>query len=193
VPGFRDLTPNLALTYDSSGGNGWVGVGWSLDGVGLIERASPGKGAPRYNATDVFLLDGEELVACVAGMVSPSCTTGGTHATKVESYQRIALTGTGQGSRWTVTQKDGTRRIFAPVYLVNGGADVYRWGLSQVIDTRGNTVTYTWGTNQLGCCWEYPQAVSYNGTTVAFHCRIARAARSASGCAPSTGASRRST
>ncbi len=169
VPGFRDLTPNLALTYDSSGGNGWVGVGWSLDGVGLIERASPGKGAPRYNATDVFLLDGEELVACVAGMVSPSCTTGGTHATKVESYQRIALTGTGQGSRWTVTQKDGTRRIFAPVYLVNGGADVYRWGLSQVIDTRGNTVTYTWGTNQLGCCWEYPQAVSYNGTTVAFH------------------------
>ncbi|HEX5060777.1 MAG TPA: RHS repeat-associated core domain-containing protein [Kofleriaceae bacterium] len=169
VPAFRDLTPNLGLKYDSSDGNGWVGVGWSLEGIGIVERASPGKGAPKYNASDIFLLDGEELVACVAGSVSPSCTSGGTHSTKVENYLRIALTGTGTASRWTVTQKDGTRRIYAPVYTVNNNVDVYRWGLSQVIDTRGNTVNYTWAVNQFGCCWEYPQSVSYNGTSVTFY------------------------
>ncbi|HUQ04806.1 MAG TPA: FG-GAP-like repeat-containing protein [Kofleriaceae bacterium] len=169
VPGFRDLTPNLGLSYDSSDGNGWVGVGWSLEGVGVVERASPGKGSPRFNTTDIYLLDGEELVPCVAGSVSPSCTTGGTHATKVESYNRIAFTGTGTASRWTITLKDGTRRIYAPVYLVNSGVDVYRWGLSQVIDTRGNTVTYAWGTNLYACCWDYPTSVAYNGTTVTFH------------------------
>ena len=75
-----------------------------------IERASPGKGAPKYNATDIYLLDGEELVPCVAGSVSPSCTTGGTHSTKTENYCEIALTGTGTASRWTVTAKDGTRQ-----------------------------------------------------------------------------------
>jgi RHS repeat-associated protein len=169
VPGFRDLTPNLALKYDSSDGNGWTGVGWSLEGVGTVERVGLGKGAPKYDATDIYLLDGEELVPCVSGSVSPSCTTGGTHSTKVENYLRIALSGTGTGARWTVTMKDGTRRIYAPTYLVNNGAAVYKFGLSQVIDTRGNTVNYTWATNQFACCWEYPQSLSYNGTTVTFH------------------------
>lgn len=169
VPGFRDLTPNLALKYDSSDGTGWLGVGWSLEGVGTVERAGIGKGAPKYDATDIYLLDGEELVPCASGSVSPSCTKGGTHSTKVESYMRIALSGSGQSSRWTVTMKDGTRRVYAPIYLVNNGAAVYKWGLSQVIDTRGNTVSYTWAVNQFGCCWEYPQSVSYNGTTVTFH------------------------
>src|SRR5690606_35533975 len=127
VRAFREITPDLALRYDSSDGNGWVGVGWRLEGVGVVERASPGTGAPKYNTGDIYLLDGEELVPCATGSVSPSCTTGGTHSTKVENYLRIALTGTGQGSRWTVTLKDGTRRVYAPIYLVNGGADVYKW------------------------------------------------------------------
>jgi RHS repeat-associated protein len=169
VPAFRGITPGLALTYDSSEGNGWLGVGWSLDGVGVIERASPGKGAPRYDATDIFLLDGRELVACAPGSVSPSCTTGGTHSTKIESYMRIAFTGTGPSSRWTITEKDGTRSVYAPVFSASGGANVFRWGLEQVIDMKGNVVTYNWAANQFGCCWEYPDSVTYNGTTVKFH------------------------
>ncbi|WAS90514.1 SpvB/TcaC N-terminal domain-containing protein [Nannocystis punicea] len=168
VPAFRGITPELALTYDSSGENGESGVGWSLDGAGVVERASPGKGAPNYDATDIFLLDGKEMVACAPGSVSPSCTTGGTHSTKVENYERIALSGTGVDSRWTITAKDGVRRVYAPVFTV-GGTDVFRWGLEQVIDTMGNVVTYDWGVDQFGCCWEHLNSVSYNGTTVTFH------------------------
>jgi hypothetical protein len=167
VPEFHTITPQLSLTYESSAGNGWTGLGWSLDGVSEIERGAAGRGAPRYDATDVHYLDGAELVPCAAGSVSPSCTTGGTHSTKTESYQRIALSGTGSNSRWTVTAKDGTKRVYAPVY--SAGTDlVFRWGLSQVVDTVGNTVTYNWARDQFGCCWEYPDSVSYNGTTVRF-------------------------
>lgn len=169
VPSFRGITPALALTYDSSGGNGALGVGWSLAGVGVVERVSPGKGAPKYDVTDVFSLDGQELVACAPESVSPSCTSGGTHSTKLESYERIALTGTGPGSLWTVTAKNGTRRVYAPVFTLNGGADVYRWGLAQVVDTTGNVVTYHWGVDEFGCCWEHPKSATYNGTTVTFH------------------------
>ncbi len=169
VPAFQGIAPKLGLTYDSSIQGGWMGAGWSLDGPSRIERASPGRGAPRYDSTDIYLLDGQELVACAGGSVSPSCTTGGTHSTKLESYSRIALSGSGVSATWTVTAKDGTRSVFSPVYLVSGNTAVFKWGLSQVIDTKGNTVTYTWATNQFGCCWEYPDQIAYNGTTVKFH------------------------
>src|SRR5688572_16944690 len=91
VPAFHGLEPALSLAYSSSGGTGSAGVGWNLAGFSTIERASAGQGAPRYDGYDVFLLDGQELVPCAQGMVSPSCATGGTHATKLESYQRVAF------------------------------------------------------------------------------------------------------
>src|SRR5262249_34239000 len=81
-------------------------------------------------------------------------------------------------SRWTITQKDGTRRIYVPTYSTSAGADgvwgtdddlEWRWSLNQVIDTDGNTVTYNWNVNQFNCCWDYPSSVTYNGTTITFY------------------------
>ncbi|MDI5980668.1 RHS repeat-associated core domain-containing protein [Amycolatopsis magusensis] len=163
VPEFREITPKLSLSYDSSSGNGPFGVGWDLLGVNRIERAGAHKGAPRYDATDIFLVDGVELVPCAAGSAAPSCTTGGTHTTKTERYLRIALAGEGDASRWTVTSKDGTRRVFAPIVSAGTASPpVFRWGLNEVIDTSGNTVTYHWAAGQL-------DSVTYNGTAVEFH------------------------
>lgn len=177
VPSFHGITPSLGVNYRSSGGNGWVGVGWSLGGVGSIERASPGKGSPKYDATDIYLLGGEELVPCATGSVSPSCTTGGTHSTKTEGYARIALSGTGTAATWTITAKDGTKSVYGSVLnhpgangtLGNSDDQIFRYGLKQVIDTKNNTVTYSWGSNQFGGNWEYLDSISYNGTLVKFH------------------------
>ena len=36
-PGRQGAQPQFALTYNSSGGNGWCGVGWGLD-IGFIQR-----------------------------------------------------------------------------------------------------------------------------------------------------------
>src|SRR3990167_4194087 len=38
-PGRKGIQPSLALAYSSSGRNGWVGVGWSLE-IGEIERST---------------------------------------------------------------------------------------------------------------------------------------------------------
>ncbi len=169
VPAFHGIAPKLSLKYDSSVQGGWMGAGWTLAGPSRIERASAGRGAPKYDANDIYLLDGQELVPCAGGSVSPSCTTGGTHSTKTENYSRIALSGSGTSATWTITAKDGTRSVFSPIYLVSGGTQVFKWGLSQVIDTKGNTVTYAWAVNQFACCWEYPDQITYNGTTVKFY------------------------
>jgi len=52
-PGRKGLQPALALAYSSSGRNGWVGVGWSLD-LGSIERSTK-NGVPKHDASDTFM------------------------------------------------------------------------------------------------------------------------------------------
>src|SRR6266496_22264 len=159
VPAFRGLEPRLALTYTSEARNGLVGVGWNLAGISSIERVSAGRGTPQWDATDTYLLDGQELVACQAGTASPSCTTGGTHATKIESYVRIKLDAT--ANTFTVWGKDGTRTTFSPTVVSSGFT--LRWGQAATVDTYGNTVTYTWSCVEGDC---YPDTITYGAYSV---------------------------
>src|SRR4051794_7021676 len=155
VPAFHGIEPKLAVAYSSQGGNGFVGVGWSLAGISTVEWVGAGVGSDKY------LLDGQELIVCQSASVSPSCITGGTHSTKTESYLRIKRDTT--ANTWTVWAKDGTKTILAPVLAV--GAYTVRWGQTSVTDTYGNTVTYGWACTGGDC---YPNTVSYNGYNVTF-------------------------
>src|SRR3989338_7727583 len=47
-PGRKNIQPNLNLSYSSSGGNSWLGMGWALD-MGFIQRDLK-KGVPQYSA-----------------------------------------------------------------------------------------------------------------------------------------------
>ena len=165
VPGFHGIEPGLALSYNSASGNGFAGVGWSLSGLSTIERASPGKGAPKYDGLDIFLLDGQELIPCTAAMVSPSCTTGGSHATKIESYRRI--TRDEAGNRWEVTSRDGTVSSYEPTLGpdTTAGAGTFRWALESIIDNHGNSVTYSYWSNTYE---SYPEKIAYNSTDIHF-------------------------
>ncbi|MBI2394387.1 MAG: hypothetical protein HYV09_32755 [Deltaproteobacteria bacterium] len=163
VPKFHALEPRVKLAYTSSAGNGLAGAGWSISGFGSITRASKGAGAPKYDATDVFYFDGQELVPCASGSSSPSCMTGGTHSTKIESYGKIRFDA--PSNTWTVWQKDGTRSLYVPVY--DAGPGIFRWGLSSVADTHGNAVSYGWWCDPGADC--YPDSISYNGTSIRFY------------------------
>ena len=167
VPAFRGLEPRLALVYSSGGPTGLAGVGWALAGFGTVSRFRNGRGVPRYDADDVFLWGGLELVPCAEVGANPSCTTGGTHATRDESYARIRYDA--GPNTWSTWSKDGTRTDFAPVFVVPEGT--YRWGQSATTDTHGNTVTYAWVCQQDDC---YPDTVTYGPYAV----KLYREARS---------------
>jgi hypothetical protein len=160
VPAFHGIEPRLALAYSSQAGNGFVGVGWRLGGFSVVERTRNGRGTPRFDATDTYVLDGQELLPCSTVPHSPGCGAGGTHATKQESYAKIRL----DGSTWTVWARSGVRTEFSPVFQASGGT--LRWGQSRTIDTHGNTVTYAWQCADGDC---YPASVSYGPFVVTVH------------------------
>ncbi|MER8734742.1 hypothetical protein NKH28_34225, partial [Mesorhizobium sp. M1227] len=101
---------------------------------------------------------------------------GGTHATENESYRRIALNGT--TNEWKVTDRDGTVSTFRSVAAVANLnppvgtpaydlAQSYRWLLTSVTDTNGNSVAYSYTCPASPVC--YPDTISYNGTVVKFY------------------------
>ena len=165
VPVFHGLEPKLAFSYSSEGRNGFLGVGWSLSGISSIERVNAGLGTPRWdpaNPPDTYILDGQPLVPCP--VASPSCSSGGTHATKDESYLKIVKN---PDDTWTVYGRDGTRTIFSPTLVPDPEEpeNILRWGQTSTIDTKGNTVTTTWTVLDGET---YPEAISYNGYSITF-------------------------
>ena len=48
------IAANLALTYNSYQGNGWIGVGWLLD-MGSIQRSPKAPGGVQYSSSDQFV------------------------------------------------------------------------------------------------------------------------------------------
>lgn len=55
--GRSGVQPSLALSYSSTGGDGWTGIGWSL-GLGAITR-TPEYGALFYDSRDTFTWNGK--------------------------------------------------------------------------------------------------------------------------------------
>jgi RHS repeat-associated protein len=156
-PGRLDMAPSLALGYDSNAGNGWLGVGWSLNipSVGIDTRW----GVPRYDAateTETYLLDGAQLSPVAhRGTPQPRTAEKVFHGRVEGDFQRIVRHGTRPADYWwEVTEKDGTRSFYggdpdtgtqaADSVLADGTGRVFRWALRETRDLRGNSVRYTY-------------------------------------------------
>ena len=67
-PGVQGIQPNLAITYNSNGGNGQLGLGWALAGASVISRGGSSyflddKVAPvTLTDADNQYMDGQRLV-----------------------------------------------------------------------------------------------------------------------------------
>src|SRR5262245_5879153 len=126
VPEYFGIEPQLALVYNSQAGAGIAGSGWQLEGGSAIMRTGRNGGVPSFTAEDVFMFDGLELVPCAQTPASPSCITGGTHATQIEDFRRIKQE---SNDTWTVWDRDGTRRTYEPRHLLDGWK---RWVVTAV-------------------------------------------------------------
>jgi len=140
-PGRAGIEPNLALSYNSYRGNGWIGVGWDLE-MGAIQRST--KFGVDYDANDFVAVDGNssELV--------PRPEWGdGYYGAKIEgAFTKYYLNP--QTGGWEVTTKNGLRFLYGTnsSSRQDDPADssrVFKWLLNKVVDTSGNymSVHYT--------------------------------------------------
>ena len=153
-PGHAAATPQLALRYTSSKKNGFLGVGWNLDGLSMITRcprtfAHDGMSVPVQHASnDRFCLDGQRLVVVNGGTYGAPGTE---YRTEIDTFSRVMLNGgtplTGPDS-FTVFAKDGriltyggAGRADALAYADFPSSIVRAWALSSVSDRSGNTMT----------------------------------------------------
>ncbi len=172
-PAVNDLKPGLALSYYSGGGNGLVGLGWSLSGLSTISRcpavyASEGDEAqdsnPRYTNEDRLCLDGQKLQ--IASDTVPSSASNTTYwaedaeyRTEIDSFSQIRAVGTLNGAHqyFEVRTKSGlimtygreedsqNSRIHAAGQ--GSGGPVNIWALDKVEDRYGNEYTIHYQNN----------------------------------------------
>jgi RHS repeat-associated protein len=165
-PARGGLAPQLSLNYSSSGGNGWLGVGWDLS-VGFIQRRGPRKGVPKYNDTqDVFEL---QLGGAPQELVPIG---GGEYRLKIEgAYLKIRYYSA--GNYWEVLDKSGTKMRFGATQDSKIGTvtnpsvstNTYRWCLDRVDDLKTNymEIIYFRDEDQGKIIQIYLQEIRYNG------------------------------
>lgn len=163
-PGTNGMQPNLALVYNSDGGNGWLGVGWDLAGLGYIERLGPNYSpapAPTNPASDTYRLSfgGSQK------LVRDSSVPGNFYRTQIESFLKIEYipnncTGTSD-SCWVVTDRGGTKFYFGQTTVSRLGVGdlLSRWYLDKVLDPHGTYWTVEYLTDTGGDI--YPQRIVY--------------------------------
>src|SRR5579859_6486857 len=155
VPAGRaHLQPQLAISYSSGGGDGWLGTGWDLSvpSIGIDTRW----GVPRFDAqneTETYSMGGEQL--------SPVAHRGDLIARTAEkqffqrvegAFNRIIRHGNSpQTYWWEITDKEGTRYFYggdpstgadAASTLADASGNVAHWALRMTLDLHGNFVHY---------------------------------------------------
>lgn len=152
-PGRAGMEPRIALQYDSSGGEGFLGRGWSLAGLPGITRC------PKTFATDLVaagVLGTSEDAFCLGGdrLVSVNGTYGadGTeYRTELDGFTKVVSYGptanpdssysgpssfkawTKEGRILTFGATEGSRRVANRVAVA--------WYVSQFEDQQGNQMT----------------------------------------------------
>ncbi len=165
--GRRGMQPQLAVSYNSAGGSGILGLGWSMP---ISEISVETRwGVPLYDydyETEGYLLDGTALVTSYldengnfrlnkpvyhrAYEPRHHADTLRFHPRVEGAFRRIERIGTAPHNyHWLVTDKDGTRHLYgrsSHATLRDHNRNIAKWMLEKSVDTYGNTVSYSYTT-----------------------------------------------
>ena len=186
------MQPNLTLAYSSSGGSGWLGVGWDIPvpTISLDTRW----GVPRYSGTyetEIYMLDGEQLITKDSNGVPRKMPHRTNHQLPrlPDSTQFFARTGDAHDSVmrygvspqdywWTVTDRTGITHYYGryvddarntyPTTLCDDYGNIARWALTESRDLYGNNVRYYYSIDTVTGyanegCQLYLDSITYTG------------------------------
>lgn len=168
APGVNKLIPNLALTYNSSGGFSELGMGWNLAGLSKISRsgnnfAQHGKSQGiTFTNQDAFLLDGQYLT-CVKGKNAFSSSE---YRTESESFAKVFASdenlkdSDASPKYFTVKYPNGLTYFYGydenetnpnsrlVVQLSVDKKEIMEWNLNKIVDVNGNYIKFKYDQNK---------------------------------------------
>lgn len=174
-PGTGGMHPKITLDYNSQGGNGIAGVGWTIGGLLSISRcpqtpAQDGAGH-RYSVaiwpSDRFCVDGQRLDAITTG--DPG-HPGAEYRIEREAFTKV--TGAdwyGAGvSKFTAWTKDGQTMDFAHTtdskIEVDNRSTLRVWPVNKIRDTASNYMDVVYGKDKPSSDF-WPTRINYTGNT----------------------------
>lgn len=172
-PGRNGVQPSISLSYNSQGGSGILGVGWSLNAGSSISRcgatfAQDGiTRAVTFSAsTDRLCLDGQRLMA-----ISGTYGTGNTeYRTEMDSFVKVVQYGNinDSNSSFTVYKPDGSSATYGANansrFVPSGLSTVLSWNVTQESYSNGaNTIDYEYDNSVAG--EHLLQNIYYTGTS----------------------------
>jgi RHS repeat-associated protein len=181
------VAPSLSIVYNSQGGDGLLGLGFSLSGtLQAITRVGPTLAQDGFTTnvsfdkiTDRYALNGERLIATFAykGISSGYLTNAasGEFRTEQESYSKVipyTTNKSGMGyiaDSFKVYTKDGLILDFgntkdSKIEAPNSKDTVIAWLLSRISDRNGNYLTITYAEDNIR--GEYrPIQIRYTGNS----------------------------
>lgn len=151
-PGVAGMEPKLSLNYSSGGGNGYMGVGWSIGGVSAVTRCAQSRAVDgdshrfgvNYNRNDRFCLDGQRLIV-VSGTYGAD---GAEYKTEIDSYSKIIAHGNSNttGNPWfEVKTKSGLTYSYGQannaLQKTTNGISKF-WKVSSIKDSYDNAIEF---------------------------------------------------
>jgi len=143
-PGIGNMTPQIAITYNSNTGNGLLGWGWTISGLSAINRTGSTiyhdnkvRGI-KFDDEDNFMLDGNRLISL----------TSTEFKTEIESFSKIVkMQSNSYGPLWfEVRTKDGRIMQYGNTtdskHKLQGKQEVLAWYLNRVEDYKGNHIDF---------------------------------------------------
>ena len=170
--GINGVQPNLSIGFSSGGGNGPLGVGWGVSGLGAISRCGKTfatnqiKVGVQHNADDRFCLNGQQLIL-VGGNFGANLSQ---YRTESDRFAKITAHGSGSinvnggsaPSYWEVVSKNGTITEYgnnpSAAFMLPGTSSIHQWKTSKVSDRYDNDYLVSYSTVD-----GYPDTVIYAG------------------------------
>ena len=172
--GIKGVQPNLSVTYNSQGGNGLLGWGWTLGGLSAVSRVAENlfldnrKKGVNFDG-DRFALDGQRLIANDGsyGNNLAEYRTEVDGMSKIVSYtEDTIVNGPAKFKVWTadgLIMEYGFTSDSKIAYKISNDANEYEvalWLLNRVEDREGNYMTFEYGKGGAHYC---VKRISYTG------------------------------
>lgn len=188
APGRGGMKPSVAISYSSSGGDGYLGLGWGIQAASVITRCPKTIEQDGFlqgvqlTDTDSFCLDGQRLIL-VSGQ---NGTDGAEYRKEIDDASLITVLGRASGGgpgAFKVETKAGETFYYGDVYtqagknfvttsnsnnqsdsyqtaLKNGNEVIHAWSLKAIEDVVGNYISYHYiKTNEE----QYLSSIDYSG------------------------------